>query len=197
MGLWLSGRINMNPRFVITGGPGAGKTTLLKALAKRGYRCIPESARAIIQARKAAGLSPRPSPDQFGWDILQVDIEQYPSILGAAMPIFFDRGIVDALGMLEQRRQLSARELARLLTQYPYHPLAFIAPPWPDIFCQDDERDQTFDEALEIDRGLRQWYERWGYDLLELPMTSVAVRVDFVLSHVNLALTRGGKKPQR
>lgn len=187
----------MNPRFVITGGPGAGKTTLLKALARRGCRCVPESARAIIQARKAAGLSPRPSLEQFGWDILQVDIEQYQSLLSATMPIFFDRGIVDALGMLEQRRQLSARELERFLRQYPYHPLAFVAPPWSDIFCQDDERDQTFDEALEIDRSLRQWYEHCGYDLLELPMTSVTARVDFVLSHAKWALTRGGKKPQR
>ncbi len=46
-------------RIVLTGAPGAGKTAVLNALASRGYECIPESARAIIRARKERNLSAR------------------------------------------------------------------------------------------------------------------------------------------
>lgn len=43
------GGVKMSHRFVVTGGPGSGKTTLLDALAERGYRVVPESARSIIK----------------------------------------------------------------------------------------------------------------------------------------------------
>ena len=34
---------------VVSGGPGAGKTTLLLELERRGFCCVPEVARQIIQ----------------------------------------------------------------------------------------------------------------------------------------------------
>ncbi len=41
---------NMNSNlFIITGGPGSGKTTLLAELEKRGFQCVSEVARIIIQ----------------------------------------------------------------------------------------------------------------------------------------------------
>jgi len=40
---------------VISGAPGAGKTTLLDALQSRGFTCIPEVARRIIQEQRKAG----------------------------------------------------------------------------------------------------------------------------------------------
>ena len=43
-----------NLRFVVTGGSGAGKTAVLDALAVRGFRYVPDSARAIIKQRKEA-----------------------------------------------------------------------------------------------------------------------------------------------
>jgi predicted ATPase len=49
--------------FVITGGPGSGKTTLLKELDRRGYPCVPEVARQIIQEQVAAGGSALPWGD--------------------------------------------------------------------------------------------------------------------------------------
>jgi predicted ATPase len=42
-------RVNAPKLYVLTGGPGSGKTTLLTELAQRGFRCVPEVARLIIQ----------------------------------------------------------------------------------------------------------------------------------------------------
>ena len=172
-----------NPRFVVTGGPGSGKTTLLDALAQRGHHCVPEAGRALIQARKARGLSPRPELDQFGWDMLELDIGHYEATTDADGPLFFDRGVLDSVGFLNQYGQLSAAEVDAYVTRYRYNDRVFIAPPWPDIFENDDDRDQSFGESVEIHRTLIHWYERCGYTLMELPLTDVDERVEFVARH--------------
>src|SRR5499427_3378630 len=100
-----------NLRFVITGGPGAGKTTILNALAARGYMHAVESARAIIRERLANGLSPRPPLAQFGHEILHRDIARYRETRVTDHPVFFDRGIVDALGILDQQQAMSPGEV--------------------------------------------------------------------------------------
>src|SRR5262245_56097735 len=101
-----------NLRFVLTGGPWAGKTTVLEALAARGYQYVPESARALIRQRLAAGLSPRPPLEQFGWDMLRMDITRYRDTPVTDAPVFFDRSVVDAVSMLAEHGALSEAEAA-------------------------------------------------------------------------------------
>src|SRR5215467_8633327 len=98
-------------RIVFAGGPGSGKTTVLRALELRGYAVVADSARSIIQARKARSLSPRPAPLEFAEAILRQDIEQYGEQASRAGLVFFERGIVDALGMLHEVGALSESEL--------------------------------------------------------------------------------------
>lgn len=85
-----------NRRVILTGGPGAGKTTLLTALAGRGYACMHDSARAIIQDRLCRGLSARPDPAEFATATLRMDIERYRQVPTEADLVFFDRAIPEA-----------------------------------------------------------------------------------------------------
>src|SRR5215510_6674463 len=94
--------IMLTQRIVFAGGPGSGKTTLLHALRLRGYPVVGDSARAIIQARKSQSLSPRPPPLEFAQAILRLDIQQYGEHASQAGLVFFERGVVDALGMLQE-----------------------------------------------------------------------------------------------
>ena len=174
----------MNLRFVLSGGPGAGKTTVLAALAARGYHSVPESARAIIQARLEAGLAPRPTPVEFAREILHRDIIHYRTTQVTDKPVFFDRGVVDALGMLHQSGALPQDEKARYLADYRYNPVVFMLPPWRHIYHNDAERDQTFAESVQIFEGLCQWYTQCHYHVLELPRRSVDEQVAFVLKHI-------------
>ncbi|HEU5310820.1 MAG TPA: AAA family ATPase, partial [Candidatus Eisenbacteria bacterium] len=127
-------------RVVVTGGPGAGKTVLLDELARRGYPVAPESARTIIRERLARGLPKRPEPAEFAYEILGRDIEQYRSLeqsreqSGGSGLHFFDRSVLDALGMLDQLGLLSARERDRHLTEFPYYRQVFLLPPWEAIY---------------------------------------------------------------
>jgi len=98
-------------RGVITGGPGAGKTTLLNELAAMGYPVVAESARAIIAERLASGKSPRPKPLIFAREILRRDIEKYTAQRSTPTWVIFDRGAIEAIGMLNEVSPLAPSEL--------------------------------------------------------------------------------------
>ena len=171
-----------NLRYVLTGGPGAGKTTTLDALVMRGYRYVPDSARAIIKRRKEAGLSPRPPLEEFGREMLEADISQYRETPVHQDPVFFDRGVCDAVGFLFLRGAISEAEASARVKEFPYNEIVFLLPPWEEIYSIDTERDQSFVEAVAVCETVREWYARWGYRLVEVPKGSVESRVDFILS---------------
>ena len=54
----------------------------------------------------------------------------------------------------------------------------------------DTERDQSFTEAVAVCESVRQWYARWGYQLVEVPKGIVEERMDFILRTIQAALIR-------
>ena len=169
------------PHVIVTGGPGAGKTTLLAELAGMGYATVDESARAIIAERLARGASRRPDPVAFAQEILRRDIEKYHSQPRTSQWIFFDRGIVDALGLLHEVSPLPALELQATLASYPFHPSVFVLPPWEAIYATDAERDQSFADAVHVHAKIVEWYRACGYVLNEVPRLTVLQRAKHVL----------------
>jgi len=169
-------------RVIVTGGPGAGKTALLAGLAERGCVYVPDTARAIIQDRRRRGLSPRPGPAEFAGEILRIDLERYRAASATAGPVFFERGIPDALCMLNQLGLLTPEVTARYLSDHPYFRKVFVLPPWRRIYATDDERDQSFEESIRVHGALCEWYARCGYELVEVPRGPVQERCGFVLA---------------
>jgi len=169
------------PFVIVTGGPGAGKTTLLNELAAMGYAVVDESARAVIAERKARGESPRPDPVTFAREILRRDIEKYLSRARTSEWVFFDRSLIEALGMLHETSALPSSELESMLAAHPFHPTVFVLPPWEAIYSTDDERDQSFADAVDVHRRVVQWYRSCGYMLNEVPCLPVAQRAAHVL----------------
>lgn len=95
--------------------------------------------------------------------------------------MLFDRGVVDALGMLDQVAPLSQSELSAWLSQYPYSPKVFVFPPWKEIYTNDAERDHTFEHAESVYSSVQAWYRQCGYRIVDVPRVSVAERCTFVL----------------
>jgi predicted ATPase len=169
------------PHVIVTGGPGAGKTTLLSELGAMGYGTVDESARAIIAERLVRGESPRPDPDAFAREILRRDIEKYLNRPRTSEWVFFDRGLIEAIGMLHEASPLPHAELASLVATYPFHTTVFVLPPWEAIYATDTERDQSFADAVDVYARVVQWYRSCGYVLDEVPRLALAQRVDHVL----------------
>lgn len=167
-------------RVIITGGPGAGKTTLLAELAARGYATIEESARAIIAERLASGASRRPDALVFAQEILRRDIEKY-FCQPTANWIFFDRGVIEAIGMVHETSALPPEELKAMLLAYPFYSSVFILPPWQAIYTNDAERDQSFADAINVHTRIEQWYSWCGYTLHEVPRLPVPQRANYIL----------------
>jgi predicted ATPase len=171
-------------RYILTGGPGGGKTTLLQLLESAGYTCVPEVARSIIRERKEKGLSPRPEAIEFAAEILRLDIQEYERLANFSGPVFFDRGIGDALCMLYNCSSIDILEARQYCIRYPYSSPVFLLPPWESIFVNDGERDQTFEDALHISERLARWYESLGYPVVEVPSGSPNQRLAFILRTV-------------
>jgi predicted ATPase len=169
---------------VFTGGPGSGKTTVLHALRAQGFAIVEDTARTIIQNRRLLSLSPRPQPREFAEEVLREDIEQYRRSAGASSYVFFDRGILDSLCMLDQVAPVPLAELDAIVKNYPYHRQVFCFPPWEAIYRCDAERDQTFAEAVHVHVTAVQWYRRCGYDVIDVPRVPVNERCAHVLDVV-------------
>jgi predicted ATPase len=174
---------------VLTGAPGAGKTAVLQALAARGYATVSESARTIIRDRKRRGLNPRPEPFEFAQEIFHADAAKYEEARRTSGLIFFDRSAVDALGMLSELG--SVPQLASCLETYRYHQDVFVFPPWAAIYRTDGERDQTFEEAVQVHQRICDWYRGCQYRLVDVPLAPVAERCDYMVAHM-IKVTTGG-----
>jgi len=174
--------------FVITGGPGAGKTTLIHALAEAGYATTIEAGRAIIQEQAASGGQALPWTDPllFAELMLSWDVRSYRMAEQFEGPVFFDRGVLDVLGYLRLVGKPMPTHMERAAREFRYNQRVFVAPPWKEIFGQDNERKQDFAEAVKTYEAM-SIYTEFGYELIELPRVSVEDRVRFVLNATGLA----------
>lgn len=173
----------MDRRFILTGGFGSGKTALLERLRTLGFRTIAEPARRVLAQQRGVGGSGLPESDarRFVDLLLSTATEDYAGIAHPAGPVFFDRGIPDAIayaalfGFDYPPGEMAARE-------HRYSPSVFFAPPWEQIYTTDEERTVSFEEASRFSRTVRAVYERLDYVLIDLPRVPVVERASFVLT---------------
>ncbi|QNI35289.1 AAA family ATPase [Edaphobacter albus] len=175
-------------RIVISGGPGAGKTTLLEELRRRGYACSPEVARQIIQEQVHIGGNALPWGDREAYSRLMLarSVASWESSVGDSRIIFFDRGIPDTLCYVRLVGLSSSveEEALQMCQQYRYWSRVFLAPPWREIYENDTERKQDFDEAIRTYELMAQTYRECGYEVVILPQVSAAERAEVVLRQI-------------
>ncbi|AYY59622.1 AAA family ATPase [Burkholderia multivorans] len=175
--------------FVVTGGPGSGKSTLLDALEQAGFARSAEAGRGVIRDQMAIGGRALPWDDRaaFAELMLSWEMRSYELARHARGPVFFDRGVPDVIGYLQLTGIAVPPHAEAAARHFRYHRRVFIAPPWRDIYAQDAERRQDFDEAVRTYDAMVACYTRYGYRLIELPRASVKARVRFVLDALDTA----------
>ena len=171
----------MNRHFVISGGPGTGKSTLIAALREAGMHCFDEVSRQIIVEANKNGT------DLLPWSNLEAFAAECHRRMKALLLekkvqglCFYDRGIPDIIAYL--------RNGGKPIPEYlfsdgkRYAKLVLVAPPWEEIFVNDSERPQSFEECQRLHNLLLEAYTELGYRVVMLPKVSVEQRVAFVIS---------------
>ncbi|MEN7547582.1 AAA family ATPase [Rapidithrix thailandica] len=174
--------------FVITGGPGVGKTTLLDELNRKGFCCVPEVAREIIKEQMSS------KGDALPWGnkrlymqlMLERSVESYQETVKTdTSPIFFDRGILDTLCYAKLIEAEVTKEMEHYARKFRYNFKVFLLPPWKAIYQTDTERKQSWEEAVATYEMMVETYEYYGYNVIEVPKSSVEERVEFILKHIS------------
>lgn len=168
---------------IVTGGPGSGKTSLIEKLCETGYCCVSEVARKIIKEQIASHGNALPWSDteKYSNSMLSYSIQDYMNLLESSELHFFDRGIPDTLGYVKLINILDKRNFIDAVQEFRYNPTVFILPPWEKIYESDNERKQNFQMAVATYQVMRNTYKNAGYNLIELPRTTISQRVDFIL----------------
>ncbi|MCE7059164.1 AAA family ATPase [Dyadobacter sp. CY343] len=173
------------PSFIITGGPGSGKSTLLNALEASGFQTIPEVSRELIRAEMGAGGMCLPWIDLPCFARKCLEKMQADFLADSTTePVFFDRGLPDIIAYLNVGKITIDPALLEVCSNHRYNTNVFIAPPWKEIYVNDDERWQTFAEACTLYEAIKVAYTTLGYRLTELPKVSAAERADFIIKQI-------------
>lgn len=173
--------------YVITGGPGAGKTTLLENLSLKEIRHVPEVARVIIKEQVAINGDALPWGDQDKYAALMIkrSVRDFIDHLGKKEVLFFDRGILDTLAYLELIGKAVPDTFIDYAHQYRYNSVIFMLPPWKEIYSTDNERKQSYQEAVDTFTVMKKTYESFNYKVVEVPVGKVEERVQFIADHIS------------
>ncbi len=96
--------------------------------------------------------------------------------------VFFDRGLIDAAVALQVATGADIHDT--LGPEKHYATNVFLAPPWPEIFAQDEDRRHGFDDAVAEYERLAIALQELGYSITLLPKMSIKKRADFVLERL-------------
>jgi len=175
-------------KIVITGGPGTGKSTLVNELIQRGHTCLEEISRQVILDAKKQGTDQLflTNPLLFSKRLLKGREQQYLNAdVHTNKTVFFDRGVHDVLAYMDYIGDSYPDEFIKICKKHIYDSV-FILKPWKAIYTSDNERYETFDQALKIHDCLVKTYKTYNYQLINVPFGTVKERTDFILKTLNV-----------
>ena len=176
----------MNKKIILLiGGPSSGKTTLMNHLESEGHICYPEISREVILKAREEGVDYLflENPILFSERLLEGRIKQYEKATTEGKNVFIDRGIPDVVAYMDYIGDTYPEKFIAACETYKYDKV-FLLPPWEEIYTCDAERYESYEEASKIHHFLVDTYTKYGYDLHEVPKTSVEERFQFIINHL-------------
>ena len=98
--------------------------------------------------------------------------------------LFYDRGLPDITAYMDYLGTNYPDSFHKTCIENRYHKI-FLLPPWEDIYMQDNERYETFIEAKNIYSYLITSYNKYKYEVHEIPLGSIEHRINYILDHIN------------
>ncbi len=173
----------MKQKVVFIGGPGSGKTTIIKELEKQGFKCMNEVSREVIKKAQEEGIEQLflEDPILFSEKLLEGRIQQFTDAEHIDTDyIFFDRGIPSVEAYLQCFNNKYPTVFTEKSEAYRYD-IVFHFSPWETIYESDNERYESFEQAVTINDYLVKRYEDLGYKIIEVPFGTIEERCLFIL----------------
>lgn len=171
-------------RILIIGGPGTGKSTLITALEEKGHTCFHEISRQVTAAAQKKGIEQLflTQPLLFSELLLEGRIQQFKDVENLEIEYaFYDRGIPDVAAYMDYTGD-EYPDMFREACKNHQYDIAFMLAPWKEIYEQDNERYESFEQAEKIQKYLIAAYESYDYNLIDVPFGTVSERVSFILN---------------
>jgi predicted ATPase len=170
--------------YVVTGGPSTGKTTLLYRLSLRGYKTVPEAARAVIDEAIEKGMTVeelRSNERHFQELVLDRKV-QVESELDPQQLTFFDRGMHDTTAYISYYGDELTDKEKKTISQSKYKAVFLLDT--LDEYKEDYARveDETF--RVKIQELLEKAYTDDGITVVRVPDIGLNDRVEFILDYV-------------
>ncbi len=170
-------------KIVLTGAPGTGKSTVIKELEKRDKCCMHEISRDVILEARKSGTEQMflKEPLLFSELLLKGRLEQYKEAENLKEKfVFFDRGIPDVHAYMNYIGMDYPEKYEKISKENRYD-FVFLMPPWEEIYITDNERYESFEQALAIHNHLLRTYESLNYAVVEVPKGTISERTDYIL----------------
>lgn len=178
-----------NKKILLIGGPGTGKSSIINFLEQKGHFCLHEISREVTMEAQKKGIDQLflTEPLLFSELLLKGRIKQYREAEKANRDyVFFDRGIPDVTAYMDYSKETYPNFFTEANKKHLYD-CVFFLPIWKDIYRSDNERYESYKQAVEIQKYLEGTYSNLGYELIPVPKTSVEKRVLFILNKLNLS----------
>jgi len=175
-------------RIVISGGPGSGKTTLINHLEKKGHSCMHEISRAVTQKAQEDGIEQLflENPILFSQKLLEGRLKQYRDAFHFEDSfLFYDRGMPDVTAYMDYINSHYPINFSETCNSYRYDAV-FLLPPWEAIYEQDNERYESFAQAEKLYHFLLKGYQKYDYNVLEVPTGTIEDRTSYMLEHLKI-----------
>ena len=158
---------------------------MINLLKERGYICFEEISRDFIQLGKEQGIDNYFKTDphafsKFLWQGRQNQFQQANALTTNC--VFFDRAVHDVVGYLNHVND-PIPVWEEQLNDFAYD-LVFLIEPVKEIYHQDEDRMETFEEALKVHKSLTNTYNKSGLKIIHLPFTTPLARLDLILKHI-------------
>jgi len=171
-------------KIVLTGAPGTGKSTIIHELESRDFHCMHEISRDVTLQAQKSGTDQLflTEPLLFSDMLLKGREEQFHKATKIDEEfVFFDRGIPDVHAYLNYISMDYPDKYIQSSRVNRYN-FVFLMPPWEDIYIKDNERYESFEQALAIHNHLLRTYKSLKYNVIQVSAGTVENRTDYILN---------------
>ncbi|MGB5981159.1 MAG: ATP-binding protein [Nonlabens sp.] len=170
-------------RIVLIGGPGTGKTSVINQLSASNYHILPEVSREVTLEARKQGIEQLFLTDAHAFSdrLLSGRIDQYNNALSGVN--FYDRGIPDVPAYHRFTGDPIPERYFQACIDHKYD-TCFFFPIWEEIYEQDNERYEDIATAKKLSDIIKSEYLDLNYNVIDMPLTSVSQRVEFILKNL-------------